>query len=273
MKLILQSLGNKKTEINVNESDPVETIKQELIKSEKMPVSKVIKLIFRGEILNHTKKISDYKEIKDASTLIYVQSDPKVTPPPQPPSSVVTTTATSSAETGPSNPGGVAPLPTTFNGMSINTLRQYAITSVLGRIMGNSELFLTTLLMDPNMRTIQATDPAGFNNIIRHPMFLGTGLINLLNNDGGGGGADDGNYEDGNLDDSFSFGSTTMPAITSTENTTTPTSVITLTQDEKQFLDQAVQMVPEISPSEILQIYLACDKNKDATLNTLLNTK
>jgi hypothetical protein len=173
------------------------------------------------------------------------------------------------------------PLPTNFAGVDINIFRQATIMNVIGQVLSNSQLFSDILLRDPQMRLLQSINPTEFNNVINNPHFLQAGLAPLgpLNNANNSGDDED---EEEDEDETPTSGSHSATS-TSTSATTVIGSAgagagagphrIILTQTESDFINEASQMVPGVDKGEIIQIYLVCDRNKEMTINTLLNSR
>lgn len=275
MKLQLKSLSNLSTEIEVSDNDTVDSIRQALIKEGKVDAEYVIRLIASGVVLELDKKISDYK-LKDGQMIVYMQTKKRISENPtlnQQTSEQVTETSqqvtgtTQIMRTTEPVEGTLqqnaqtteAPLPSTFNGINIDIIRQYAIMSVINRVLSNSQLFSQILMQDQNMVSLRSSNPTEFDNIINHSNFL-LSINNMISTD---------EFENPipfqTVDNSLS---TVLGPISQNNNSTTN---IVLTQEDKQFIDEVRQIAPNVSEGEIIQYYLACGKDKDVTVNNILN--
>lgn len=277
MKLQLKSLGNITTDIEVSSDDMVDTIRQKLIEVGKVSADYIVKLIESGCILDLDKRISEYPNLKDEGTVIYIQTKKKIpetktqTQVPQPSVPIQPDVSTQSpiVQSVPQtqNQTQQAPLPSTFNGINMDMFRQFTIMNVIGRVLSNPQLFSQILIQDPNMSLLRSNNQIEFDDIINHPSFLAAGINTMAIGD---------DLEESNM---FSIGQSTDESL-SEEGTVNPSDNlqgasapvrIILTQDEKQFIDEIRQMAPHVSHTEIIQYYLACGKDRDVTVNMVLN--
>jgi hypothetical protein len=276
MKLILRSMTNSKLDIEVNDDDKIDSIRLKLIELGKTPADYVVRLISNGVILDLEKKVSDYSILKDGGNVVFMQTKKKVNQPEttlEPVQAPASAPAPAPAQA-PVPVPAQAPLPVTFAGTNINLLRQIAIMSVMNRVLSDSSVFLQILLQDQNIAALRASNPTEFDNIVNHPDFLAHAGINndefAMNENG---------YEDedeGEHQHQHQHQHEHMPELqhaSDLNNNEHPnrTIRIALSGDEKMFIDEVQRMVPDISSSEIIQLFLACDKNRDATVNMVLS--
>jgi len=295
MKVNLKSLSSKLTVIEIAESDVVGDIQQKLTSTGQLTEDSVVKLIFRGVILDPGKKISDYPEIKDDVTIVYMQSRKKVVVPASTSSAAATGPAVPvvpaqlappavapppavppppPAAPAPAPPPAIPPLPAYFAGVEISSLRDAVMGIALNQLMTNPQRLLQLIRTNAQINQLRENDPLQFDAIITHPNFIvgmlqGAGLAG----DGGGSGGD---YGLGDPDGMMLSGDEPLPPFaTDTIRAATPGvptgHQITITTEEKKWLEEVSQMAPTITLSEIIQIYVACGRNRDETVNTLLS--
>jgi hypothetical protein len=292
MKLLLTSFKNEITEIDVSPDDLADTLRLKLIEKSKVPAEYSVKLVCSKELLQLDKKISEQKVvIKDGSKVIYFSTKkkleskraPVLAPVPAPvpvpadnrSNSSSTTTSTSSipmtsltsptATTLTTPATTVAPLPATFNGVSMDMFRQFVMVSVVSRVLSTPQLLREILMQDPKAAIIRSSNPGEFDRIISHPGLLS---MNLLHPDVN---------EDDQMDQNTFVNQTNqqpwiVPAGGRQPTESEPGQMhIALTQDEKEFIDEVKKMAPNVSSSEIIQYYLANNRDKDITVNMVLN--
>ena len=300
MKILLKSVSNAGATIDVNEDDTVESISSKLVELMHIPLDHNIKLVYMGNILDFTQKISHYG-IKDGSQVIYFHTKKKenkpvahVQPQSQQPQNDVLQTASSIGNNNDNEYSndddededededeGNPALPSTFNGVDINIFRQFAIMNVLGRVISSPQIFSTILLQDPQIQLLHNNNPDEFDSIIFHPDFLPGELGNVT----GSISINDSNMhnmhdmhepslENNDNDSQNHVGQQDQISIQALgPQALGPSNRIILSKDDKDFIDEVKLIVPDVTDQEIIQIYLACDKNKEATVNALLNNK
>jgi len=278
MKLQLKSLNNTTTEIEVSGDDTVDTIRQKLVEAGKVNADSVVKLIESGSILDLDKKISDYPNLKDGKMVVFMQTKKKLSEnKPQAPSQSSNQSTVSQPASNATTPNAhpsigpnqtstpvsqnhTPPLPQTFNGVNIDMFRQFSIMSVINRVLSNPQLFSQLLMQDQNMSMFRSSNPTEFDSIINHPGFLGSGIAQMQ-------GSDD-DLEGGMFPIDPSNNQETDPT---NSNTGASSGRIILTQEEKQFINEISLIAPHISQGEIVQYYLICNRDKDATVEMVMN--
>ena len=278
MKLHLKDIKKTNTTVEVNNDDKVDEIRLKLIGLGKVPNDVIVRLICKNTILDLTKKISEYDILKDGETVIYLATKQKLgqstiqstTQSTQNPSTTQTTSQAPASNQLPSNDENnepeVTPLPTMLHGININNLRQFFATTVINRVLSTPQVFREILLQDPSITQLRNASPADFDSLVNHPDFLGTHNIVPMNPDG-----------DAGLDNG-DFNMFPMPVLDNNDSSNGTSSNsgngnvrLQISQEDKHFIEEVCKMVPGVSAAEVMQYYLICEKNKDATVNMVLS--
>ena len=264
MKLLLKSLTNETTNIEVSDTDTVNAIRQKLIENKKISAEFVVKLIANGVILDLDKNISNYPILKDGQIVVFMQTKQKIADVTKPIVQPITSNISNPSLTSQST---VLPLnifannttntinqdnqlPTSFSGVNIDLLRRSAFISILGAVFSSPQDYIPLLLRDQRFSDLRNVNPTEFDNIVNNPGFILSPFE--LPND--------------NLDTDTS----TDPLLQQVPNANS-TIRITLTTEESLFLEQIKEMAPHVSKTDILQYFIACDRNRDATLDMVLS--
>lgn len=281
MKLQLKSLNNTTTEIDVSSNDTVDTIRQKLIETGNVNADYTVKLIESGSILDLDKKISEYPNLKDGRIVIFMQSKKKLSDnKPQ----TQTSDQPSTNQTAPTVPNVLpneqsqnqgtgsttisqesqTPLPSTYNGVHIDMFRQFSIMSVINRVLSDPQQFRQLLMQDQNMVILRGNNPTEFDNIINHPGFLGAGIRPMLTPD-----------EDSEVNGTYSVDQTLNDYSSDDTNNNysngQQTVSLSLTKEEEEFIKRTRDLAPHMDFGEIVQYYLICGKDENATLDMVLS--
>lgn len=291
MKLKLQSLSQATTEVEVLPEETVEVMRLKLVEAGKVSAESVVKLIHKGTVLDLNKKISEY-QIVEGSQIVYLQTkkrmtDTKPETKTEEKSNPNSTNSTNPNSTNPTNPTNqqpvnqqtnspvnstaphVEPLPATFNGVSMDMFRQFATMTVIGSVLSNPQLFQQILMQNPNMAMLRSSNPTEFDTIINHPSFLSVGVSPMQSDE-------DDQYDEASMfpiGPQNNFISPTGPTgeINGGQIDNGGPIRIILSQEDKQFVDEVRSMAPHVSLGEIVQYYIACNKDKNVTVDMVLS--
>lgn len=264
IKFVLKSVSGAKFDVEVEPTDKIAVLDNVLMTNNKITENQQGKYIFLGKVLDHEKTFDEHG-ITDGAAIVFiavnkttgvvVQNVP--TPSPVQAVPVEETSIVSAAPAAPTasvapvqevpvpNPEPANALPETFMGLNINMIRQVVFSAVMSTVLSNSAVFLEILKSVPQMQQIRAMNPEAFDGLITHPDFL-KGIITSVVGD-----------EENEAQQAQQVGSQ-------------------LSDEDRQFIKElhtrTVEFGGNITPGEITQMYLVCDKNRDATTNMVMDS-
>lgn len=292
MKIIAKTLNQEKYEIDIGDdtNGTLLDFKKGLAKSKNIPIDHIFKIIFNGILLTNepnsdNKKLSEFKLVDKSIVIVMIKAptvakpiEPKTSPKPirptiQPfgtvrqqmhPSSIPSMTIPTTMQQLPSSQ--LMSSLTSFSGL-LNEMTQNRsnMTTAMGSVNDDDEMpeledveptseenndpeainsqlqqtlqqnpqgFLTTLLSNPHIQGMYRDNPDAFMQIVSDPNFMQHVL--------------------------------TSPSAMSNGGTS-----IKLSEDEMKDVQELVGL--GFSQSDVIQYYMACDKNKEATASMLFN--
>lgn len=288
MNVFLKTLSNAIHEIKVNTTDTIGSMCDKLLEKKIVKEDQEVKFILDGKILEHTDTLDKY-DIKEGTTLVLFTSkkktkrqnviSPQTTSVLQNPVAIQQiATPTPVAIQQIATPTAIPPpvvqntsnvptqLPSTYQGVDINMLRNTCVSIALTNVLSNRNKFLQILLENPQIQIVRAADPIGFDNLIRHPQFLPhSGSINIS------GGAYETPTDDQKEDEDI--GNTieeTKHSNTAVNQETTQLTIEQL-QEVRNGWSQMQSMGVDTTFSEMLQMYVACDNNINIVIDNMLS--
>jgi len=247
MKITAKTVKNEVTTVELSNDALVDTLRMELAKEKNVPDDN-IKIIYSGKILENGKSLVEYGIVGDSNVVIMIRSPPKkqeVIPPPvelqpaEPPVNLQPVEQHISIST------------STFQNSAPGVQEQ--IQRFRQTIEQNPEQFLQFLLSDPSINAMYQSNPQGFATMISDPTFVQNIVITgqqLFN---------------GESDDLFEEG------IDDNEENTSIVESLGLTDEDKTNIDELMNM--GFSRVDVLQYYLASDKNKEIAANLLFSSR
>lgn len=266
VKYTLQGINQQTVTFDAEPTDSASVLADQLVSSGKVVANMNIKLIFSGKIMDLNAPLESFG-IKEGNKIIYMAAK-KAEPVAQPVSSVPVPVAQPIPTPVPvAQPVPVInQLPQYFNGIPVEMIRQTALAAVLQTVISSPQIFKQILLATPPAQALRNTDPDGFDKLIDHPNFIPKEMLKFKTP----GGANDGDFEDyGEFDDENDVSVTNIGGV----NTANPVNKIKLdiNQEETEFLKELHKNITatgaEMDFLELYQMFIACDKNKEVTLN------
>jgi hypothetical protein len=246
-----KNIKNEKVSFEIDLSSKVSECKKKI--SELIDIPTNMKLIYLGHVLNDDKTLESYN-VKDGSAIIYM---PAIAPSkPITFDHVAPVTTTMMVPTA-QEPEVVPPMPL----MPALPANMNFLNNPQGAMFMLG--ILQAMAADPQMLQIQQADPAGFQQLLANPNFLQQvmqmgqhqqqhQMASYDNPEGD---------EDGEHDEHDGH----VGALNHVPITTT----IQFTKEEFDEIKE-LESISGVSQSEVIQMYMACGKDKELALNNLL---
>lgn len=237
----LKNLKQEILEISLPENETVEKLVEMIKTKDPNSVDKDVIVIFTGKKLDYDTKLETLG-YKEGNHLVYISKKKQTQPQPSQPQP----TTQSQPQTQQNEPDTTAAVSLSEKMMQATIfdqlMRQIAIPEVRKNLVENT----------PSGSLIKAADPALFDKIINDENMLQKGqeayqelITHIMNSSG-------------------------MPNTDSIFQESRPQDTgINLSTEDAEAVNELV-MITGKSKSEVVQIYMACDKNKEATINMLL---
>ena len=282
MKITLKSTSSTPLNVEIDESLTIDSLRLKLVEAKSVSPDYEVKLICNGKVLVLSKNISECPEIKEGCSIVFLQSKKKIGESTQIQQNIPPIVSNTQSQQniqnmqniqniqnippqqniplqqnippiGPNTPlqqmQQQTALPQTFQGINVNSFRQFAMSIVMTRMFSDRELFNQTLLTDSRMAQLRQVNPHEFDNFINHPDFLGVRPPSVRLD----------NYNDNDNDDENQVdGDDNIP-----EN-------LQMTISDKEAIEHIKTLVPHIDITEIAQYYIISGKNTEATIDLLL---
>lgn len=237
--LTFKTLSNKSTTIEIpNFEISVKDLKEQLSKHDYDP--NLTKIIFKGKILDNEKQVKSYEGIVDGSSLVIMQTKKPIEAKPQESKKEeVKKEETSSSDSSPSEPIS-APIQTTnpFSQL-FQSFGGNQPTAPIGPSIGPSMMqIMASSMQDPQIRQIYQQNPNMFLNMINSPSFM-----NLLNS-----------------------------GVSSAPMAGDPNAIyLKFTELEMKDINELIGL--GFNKNEVIEIYMACNKDKESSANILFENQ
>jgi len=307
IKLVMKSIKNESVEINIDSNLKVDDIRKKLVEKKICTDTDNVKIIYKGSILDLNKQINYYPTINDNETLVYLVSKKKISKKKsesklntdQPVASEQQSVASEQQPVATEQqliateqqPAGTErdSLSMMYSGLNINSLRELVLSTALSRMMTNPQILLQTISNDPQIQMLRSINSEEFDSIILNPTFLNLSSMTSNNSiplristresstrpaEQGSflGSVEDNSRETFSRSEPITFPVLNNQGNSNENNINNPfrTLEIQINDEDKKFIDEIMVIIPSISVNEAVQVYLSCNKDKNATMDILL---
>lgn len=246
MNVSIKTVSGEKHDIEVEPTSTVKEVKEKLSELTKNNVE-LIKLIFSGRVLKNNETLDECDYVGEKNQFMVMMISKKKPKKPTPVSVEETPTPTPTPAPIPSStPTGVSGLPLMFQQIFQHPQGARALLGAQMYQILTAPGFIERLLsQNPIIKAFSEQHPEEFKSIISDENFL-KNAVSM-----------------GSTMQSMGMGAMSPQSIPSESQ-----SVIQLTEPEKADVDSLVAM--GFDSNEVLQIYMACGKNKEQAANLLL---
>jgi len=240
MEITVQTLDQKVCSVSVDDGANVDDLRLKIGEVKNIDSSHVNKIIFNGKILLDGNTLASYNVVDKSKVVILIKatpSKPAPAPAPVPAEPVAPVVKPQNEKTDDSDEDASENTETDEDGDE----NQDIVNALTNEMNQNPQAFMMNLLQNPMFQQYAMANPQGVQQMMQNPEEFVNHLSQMLGNmqmgdeDGEGGGY----------------------------------IKITMTENEKNDVDELVNM--GFDKNDVLQTYMACDKNKEMTANILMD--